>query len=74
MLPDRVSNPGPLTYESGAIFVCPFKNISHIEPIIFLYKQLLDKTCSENLTETRKLQLSLPDVGFCFLNFGLSGD
>ena len=33
MLPDRVSNPGPLTYESGALPIAlrgPAKNLVHI--------------------------------------------
>ena len=37
MLPDRVSNPGPLTYESGAL------PIALRGPAKFLYKKLLYK-------------------------------
>ena len=41
MLPDRVSNPGPLTYESGALPIAlrgpaltNLKNISNITPLL----------------------------------------
>ena len=37
MLPDRVSNPGPLTYESGALPIAlrgPAQNICQIGPVV----------------------------------------
>ena len=36
MLPDRVSNPGPLTYESGALPIAlrgPAQYVGHIEDV-----------------------------------------
>ena len=46
MLPDRVSNPGPLTYESGALFIYLFiltfenkmKSATLTEPDPLLYR------------------------------------
>ena len=49
MLPDRVSNPGPLTYESGALPIALRGPAQFIEPIpvtvntviVTLYNELL---------------------------------
>ena len=38
MLPDRVSNPGPLTYESGAL---PFALRGPVEGLKYTLKQIM---------------------------------
>ena len=44
MLPDRVSNPGPLTYESGAL---PIRNVCNSFPI-------LPETCAKTIGQNVK--------------------
>ena len=39
MLPDRVSNPGPLTYESGALPIALRGPASAMEPRLCLYRK-----------------------------------
>ena len=51
MLPDRVSNPGPLTYESGALPIAirgPAFNLMHID----MY-QLIPKITFNEMHESR---------------------
>ena len=38
MLPDRVSNPGPLTYESGALLIALRGPASQLEVPVFSYR------------------------------------
>ena len=40
MLPDRVSNPGPLTYESGALPIALRGLALHAEALFLRYRQL----------------------------------
>ena len=48
MLPDRVSNPGPLTYESGAL------PIALRGPAKFLSKMVVEISLTKNLERKKK--------------------
>ena len=60
MLPDRVSNPGPLTYESGALpialrgpaFSKGLKNEFETAVVIEVTEGLLDESVLESHSET----------------------
>ena len=41
MLPDRVSNPGPLTYESGALPIALRGPASSLEVVLYVMRFLL---------------------------------
>ena len=42
MLPDRVSNPGPLTYESGALLIALCSPAGHVHELhILIYYHIL---------------------------------
>ena len=50
MLPDRVSNPGPLTYESGALPIAlrsPARNLVTCEVYIALHSEFVRNLCTE---------------------------
>ena len=50
MLPDRVSNPGPLTYESGAL------------PTGLRGPKIVCKSCLSSFTTVKKILLKVPKV------------
>ena len=54
MLPDQVWNPGPLTYESGALptaLCCPAgTSESHLFSILDKWKKFMIFRCSKNLS------------------------
>ena len=56
MLPDRVSNPGPLTYESGALPIAlrgPASQVSVVYIYIIEFQWLEHLLNHENMFETR---------------------
>ena len=67
MLPDRVSNPGPLTYESGALPIAlrgPAKNMVSLIIISDLYRCKKDKypKYASQFYSQSSLKLNLPDL------------
>ena len=61
MLPDRVSNPGPLTYESGALPIA-LRGPAYLKCILCLILMLLH-IC--NLTVIRNLTDLIKSVHLC---------
>ena len=60
MLPDHVSNPGPLTYESGALPIALLGPACLLRLVVLLYKLSRSQLCGQTLVAK--------DVCNCFLN------
>ena len=53
MLPDRVSNPGPLTYESGALPIALRGPALNREIHVYLYRNSKNRILSERKNEKK---------------------
>ena len=69
MLPDRVSNPGPLTYESGALLIALRGPARAIEVLLYILTYSI-----KNLMKITTNARGIPDVEsiFSYQNQGLS--
>ena len=80
MLPDRVSNPGPLTYESGALPIAlrsPAKKLVYFPSFILFFSSVLELTIMYIMkpSNLHKIQFVAPSLWlvlgfkFPFLHF-----
>ena len=53
MLPDRVSNPGPLTYESGALPIS-LRGLAFIMILLLIYHDIASNFCTRVHQHLRK--------------------